>query len=126
MSRILVIDDEPQIRTLLREALEIAGHQVLEAGNGKEGLRAYQAQPADLVITDILMPEKEGLECILELRRIDPGVRVFAISGGSRFVQKDVLDLARRFGARRTFWKPFDLERVVGAVCEELEERRAV
>ena len=125
MSRILVIDDEDQIRAMLREALELSGHEVLEARDGKEGIRVYQKQPADLVITDILMPEKEGLECILELRRIDPAVRVIAISGGLRSHTMDVLRVARGFGACRTFWKPFDLAKVVAAVHEELEGRRA-
>ena len=121
MSRILVIDDEKQIRAMLREALELSGHEVLEASNGQEGVRVYQEHPADLVITDILMPEKEGLGCILELRRLDPDVRVIAISGGSRLHSMDVLEVARRCGARRTFWKPFDVGKVVAAVREELE-----
>ena len=125
MSRILVIDDEHQIRAMLREALELLHHEVQEAKNGEEGVRLYQTQPSDLVITDILMPEKEGLECILELRRINPAVRVIAISGGSRFHAMDVLDVASRLGATRTFRKPFDLGEVVAAVQEELEGRRA-
>ena len=97
----------------------------MEASNGKEGIRVYQKQPADLVITDILMPEREGLGCILELRKLDPTVLVIAISGGSRLHTMDVLDVARRFGASRTFWKPFDVDKVVAAVREELEGRRA-
>ena len=125
MGRILVIDDDDQIRALLRKALELSGHEVVEASNGKEGIRVYEEQPADLVITDILMPEKEGLECILELRRLDPAVRVIAISGGIRSNTMDVLEVAGRFGACRTFWKPFDLAKVVAAVREELEGRRA-
>ncbi len=125
MRRILVIDDEDQIRAMLRQALESSGHEVLEANNGEEGVRIYQKQPADLVITDILMPEKEGLESIRELRGLDPAVRVIAISGGGRFHTMDVLGLARMLGARRTFWKPFDLAKVVAAVQEELEDRPA-
>ncbi len=125
MGRILVIDDEEQIRDMLRKALERSGHEVVEASNGKEAVRIYQSQPTDVVITGILMPEKEGLECILELRPLDPAVRVIAISGGSRLYTMDVLDVARRFGAQRTFWKPFDLARVITAVQEELADRRA-
>jgi len=86
MSRILVTDDEDQIRAMLRHALESSGHEVLEANNGEEGVRIYQKQPADLVITDILMPEKEGLESIRELRRLNPAVRIIAISGGPPFL----------------------------------------
>ena len=125
MGRILVIDDEAQIRAMLREGLELHGHEVVEASNGEEGVRIYGRQRADLVITDILMPEKEGLECIQELRRLDPAARVIAISGGTRLKPMDVLDVAKRLGARRTFWKPFDLVRVIAAVQEELEARPA-
>ncbi len=99
-----------------REALEAVGHEVLVAPDGMEGARIYRKQPVDLVITDILMPEKEGLECILELRRLNPALRVIAISGGLRSGTIDVLDVARRFGACRTFWKPFDLASIVSAV----------
>jgi DNA-binding NtrC family response regulator len=125
MGRVLVIDDEAQILTLLRRGLELAGHEVVEASNGAVGLRHYREQPFDLVITDILMPEQEGLESILELRELDPNVRIIAISGGSGSVALDVLDLARRLGARRTFSKPFELGQIVTAVQEELENRRA-
>lgn len=125
MGKILIIDDEDQFRAMLRKALESAGHEVLEASDGKEGVRIYREQPADLVIMDILMPEREGLESILELRRLDPAVRVIAVSGGIRFPEMDVLDVARHLGARRTFSKPFDLAQVLTAVQEELDDRRA-
>src|SRR5688572_234064 len=84
MQRILVIDDDEQVRALLYEILDRAGFKVVEATNGVEGLKLYRAQPADLVITDLIMPEKEGVETILELRREFPDVRVVAISGGGR------------------------------------------
>ncbi len=121
MGMILVIDDEDMMRATLREALEAAGHEVLEASDGETGMHICQKQPVDLVITDILMPKKEGLECILEIRRLNPALPVIVISGGMRFDAMDVLDLAKRFGARRTFWKPFELASVVRAVQEELE-----
>ena len=121
MGTILVVDDEEQVRGFLRKALERFGHAVLEANNGKEGLRIYQNQPADVVIADILMPEADGLSCILQLREFDPGVRVIAISGGGQFHAMDVLEVARHFGARHAFWKPFDLDQVLTAVNEELE-----
>ncbi|HEY6195630.1 MAG TPA: response regulator [Candidatus Eisenbacteria bacterium] len=122
MSRILVIDDEAQIRSMLRRALESAGYEVVDARDGEEGIRVFQTLHPDLVITDILMPEKEGLECIRELRQLAPAVRIIAISGGSSNSPLDLLDLARRFGARRTFWKPLDLEMLVAAVREQLED----
>jgi DNA-binding NtrC family response regulator len=125
MGRVLVIDDEPQIRALLRRGLEPEGHEVVEAGDGVVGLRIYQEQRCDLVITDILMPDQEGIGCIMELHRLDPHVRIIAISGASGALPMDVLGVARHLGARRTFSKPFDVMQVVAAVREELEDRRA-
>ena len=125
MGRILIIDDEAQIRTLLRRALEIEGHDVVEAEDGISGVRIQQEQPCDLVITDILMPEQEGLGCIMELRRLDPSVRIIAISGATGAHPMDILEIASQFGARRTFSKPFDVVQVVAAIRDELEDRRA-
>jgi len=125
MSKILVVDDDRQIRAMLRQALESAGFEVVEASDGQEGVRSFQTASADLVITDILMPEKEGLALIQELRRLDPAVQIIAISGGSRHLPLDLLDIASRLGARRVFWKPFDLVQLVASVREALEDRRA-
>lgn len=125
MGRILIIDDEPQIRTLLRRGLELEGHEVVEAGDGAVGLRIYREQCCDLVITDILMPDQEGIGCIMELLRLDPRVRIIAISGASGAFPMDVLGVARTLGAHRTFSKPFDIIQVVAAVREELEKGRA-
>lgn len=120
MSIILVIDDEPKIRYLFREALESAGHVVLEAGDGEAGMRIVRERAPALVITDILMPGRDGLELIPALRAHDPRLPVIAISAGTRDGQLDVLKMARHFGARRTFWKPFRFDDVVQAVNEEL------
>jgi two-component system response regulator (stage 0 sporulation protein F) len=125
MSRILVIDDEAAVRTLLRRALEAAGHRVLEARDGREGVRAYTAESPDLVITDIVMPDQEGLQCIREMRQLDPEVRIIAISGAARYQSMDVLDIARHFGARHAFRKPFDLTQLLAAVQETLNDSRA-
>ena len=125
MARILVMDDEQQIRGMLRRALEEQGHEVLEASDGTEGVRCYRTTPVDLVITDILMPYKEGLECIRELRKIDPEVLIIAISGGSASLNMDALRVARHFGALRTFRKPFDLDEMLKAVRAALDHRSA-
>lgn len=125
MARILVIDDEAPIRHVLRQALELRGHTVVEAQNGAIGLRLFQTEPADLVITDILMPEVEGLECIMKLRKISPDLRIIAMSGGGLTVHIDVLSLAHPLGACRIFAKPFDLHRMVAAIEEELRDHRA-
>ena len=83
MASILVIDDDEALRLLLREMLQADGHAVREAANGREGLALYRAQPADLVITDILMPEQDGMEVILELTREFLDARVIAMTGAS-------------------------------------------
>lgn len=121
MARILIIDDELAIRRMLHAALERAGHEVIEVSSGAEGLRAYRDGGVDLVITDILMPDMEGLECILELRRSNPAVRIIAMSGGSERMDMDVLHVARRFGALRSFSKPFPLDEMLAAVTTALE-----
>ena len=101
MARILIIDDEPNMRSMLRRMLHKAGHQVSEAGDGAEGIDSYERDPPDLVITDILMPKKEGIETIIALHRADPDLPVIAISGGGRFHQREKPDPVRESkGAR--------------------------
>lgn len=123
MRRILVIDDEDQPRRILREVLEQAGYEVVEARDGQEGLQRYHAAPTDLIITDILMPGKEGLETIMEFRREVPGIKIIAISGGGQMGNLTFLDVARRLGARYTFQKPFELRAILEAVREALESQ---
>ncbi|GIX49050.1 MAG: transcriptional regulator [Candidatus Tectimicrobiota bacterium] len=118
MTRILVIDDEDQMRGMLRQALERAGYEVEEARNGREGLWRYRQAPVPLIITDILMPEKEGLEIIRALRREYPDVKIIAISGGGRTGNLNFLDIAAKLGAHRTLQKPFGLRELLQAVRE--------
>ncbi len=120
MAVVLVIDDDQEIRRLLRRILERAGHGVQEAGSGLEGIQKYRSDPADLVITDIVMPEKEGLETIQELRRDFPDAKIIAMSGGGRIGPKGYLKLAEKLGAARAFSKPFDRMEMVTAVDELL------
>lgn len=116
MPKILVIDDDEQVRALLHEILDRAGFEVVEAANGAEGVRAYRSTPADLIITDLIMPEKEGVETILELRRESPSVRIIAISGGGRNGAQDYLAIAVQLGARRVVAKPFSRQEILDAV----------
>lgn len=118
MATILVIDDQEPIRALLREILEGAGHEVLEASNGRLGLDLYRKRAADLVITDIDMPEMNGLDMMLELTRNFFNVKVIAMSGG--LASKSVLDVAKLLGARQTFHKPFAMEQLLSAVQYDL------
>ena len=116
MARLLVIDDEKLARLTLRKILERAGHEVVEATNGSEGIAMYRAQPFDAVITDIIMPDKEGVETIIELKRDFPQVRLIAISGGGRTRNLDFLKLAMQYGAEKILAKPFSQDDLVDAV----------
>jgi len=120
MARILVIDDEAPVRDILRQILEREGHEVVDAPEGAIGLKLFYENPTDLIITDILMPEKEGIEIILELRKTAPGVKIIAISGGGRTGKLDVLPIAKSFGALRTLAKPFERQELLAVVREVL------
>ena len=120
MPRILIIDDEESIRSVLCSLLEGAGYEVMEAQNGRAGIQQCRRVPVDLVITDIIMPEGEGLETIRELRRLYPGLKIFAMSGARISKQLDILNIAATFGAIRTFDKPFELMEMLKAVQEEV------
>jgi CheY-like chemotaxis protein len=113
---ILVIEDDASVRVLLAQILEDAGYQTYEAANGREGLEQFRAKPMDLVITDLEMPEMNGLDLILELTRAFLDVKVIAVSGHS----PDDLQTARLLGARQTFQKPLDLSALLRAVQYEL------
>ena len=121
MARILVIDDDTSVRAVIEGALSDEGYEVVEAADGKEGLKNYRNFPTDLVITDLIMPEKEGIETIMELCREFPGVKVIAISGGTRYGSDSNLRLAGQLGARRTLTKPFKIPDLLEAVREVLE-----
>lgn len=116
MKRILVIDDDVQFRQMLRQMLERAGYEVLEAANGKKGIESYRSEPADLIITDIIMPEKEGIETILELKRDFPDVKIIAISGGGRLTPAGYLDAAQALGVMQIFTKPFNNKEMLEAI----------
>ena len=118
MAHILIIDDGALIRTILRQALEREGYKIADASNGKEGLRLHRQDMADLIITDILMPEKEGIETIMELKREFPDVKIIAISGGGMGAAEDYLHMANKLGAKFTFPKPVEIEKLLSAVKE--------
>jgi len=120
MARILVIDDEDIVRHMLRTVLELQGYEVIEAKHGKEALQLQQISPPELVITDILMPENDGIEVILALRRQAPKLKVIAMSGGGRFKQADALETAELLGAVATLRKPFNLALVIETVKRAL------
>jgi DNA-binding NtrC family response regulator len=116
MSRILIIDDDAAMRLALRHALERRNHQVVEASNGRAGLAAYKETAFDLVVTDIIMPDVEGLETVMTLRKFSPHLKIIAMSAGGKGRAEDYLDLAARFGATTTLRKPFEAEEFIKAV----------
>ena len=121
MARILLIDDDAVTREMLGKLLENAGHEVVEAANGAVGTALFRKSPADVVITDILMPEKEGIETILELRREYPDVKIIAVSGGgTRLPSHSCLRAAEVAGANRSFAKPLNVSGLLTAVSELL------
>lgn len=116
MATILIIDDDPQICDLLEQVLEKEGHTVHSALNGIEGISLYREHHPELVLLDILMPEKEGLETILDLRREFPNVMTIAMSAGSERAKINLLELAQRLGAQYRLTKPFQLQTVIDLV----------
>ncbi len=122
MARILIIDDDDSITSLLRKVLERGGYEVVTAANGREGVRLYIEAPADLVISDILMPEMDGLEALKELRRISPDLKLIAVSGGGARLKMDVLKVAEYLGAAATFEKPYKIEALLAAVRQLLND----
>ncbi|OFZ73478.1 MAG: hypothetical protein A2W04_02730 [Betaproteobacteria bacterium RBG_16_64_9] len=122
MARILVIDDHEDICASMQDALQMAGYTVAIAADGNSGLVLQRRAPADVVITDIFMPDKDGMETIHQLRREFPGVKIIAMSGGGSVAkQVDYLAMTREFGADTILNKPFDGKTLLKAVRELLD-----
>lgn len=117
MARILIIDDDAQTRKALRHVLEGARHDVVEAKNGRVGMSLYREKPANLVISDIIMPEVDGVETITALCKHDPNVKIVAISGAD----PAYLRAAGKLGASRVLAKPFGKSELLKVVREVLE-----
>jgi|NGEPerStandDraft_6_1074524.scaffolds.fasta_scaffold02608_2 CheY-like chemotaxis protein len=117
MAKILVFDDEPSILLMIKKMLERAGHEVDMALNGREGMELLEKNKPDLVITDIIMPEKEGLETIMTLRKKYPEIKIIAISGGGRIGPEGYLPSAKHLGADMVFQKPLVQKEFMEAVA---------
>jgi YesN/AraC family two-component response regulator len=123
MAKILIIDDDDMFRAMLRKMLEEAGYNDIEdADDGNIGVKLFRQHPFDLVITDIIMPNKEGIEMIMELRKDYPRIKIIAVSGGGRTGPQDYLKLASHLGANRTLEKPFKRSELIDAVQGLLDE----
>ena len=117
-TRVLVIDDNDDFRKLALLWFQIHNIEAEGAANGARGLEMQRARPADVIVTDIFMPEKDGIETIHELRREFPGVRIIAMTGRESLTDFDAFEVARELGAVKTFKKPFKLDDLVAAVNE--------
>ncbi|MCZ6633615.1 MAG: response regulator [bacterium] len=122
MAHILIIDDDAPTRQLLRDFLEGQGHHIVEAENGKVGIEIHRSDPAEVIITDIFMPEKNGLRVIRELQREDPAIKIIAISGGGDLGNLNPLILAEEVGIEHTLTKPFHMQDLLDAIQDLLLE----
>jgi CheY-like chemotaxis protein len=122
MAKILVFDDEPAILLMIKKMLEKAGYEVEVALNGREGMELFEKNKPDLLITDIIMPQKEGLETILELRKKYPELKIIAISGGGRIGPDGYLPTAKYLGADMVFSKPLIRNEFLQAISLLLNE----
>ena len=123
MKKILIIEDDDFVQKMLKQTFERAGYEVGMASNGAAGLKLYDSklsllEPYDVVITDLIMPEMEGIETITKLRKSNPNVKIIAISGGGRNKPEDYLHLAQKLGASCTFTKPVDRDALLEKVSE--------
>ncbi len=127
MKKILVIDDDDLVRNLLCIIIEKEGYEVITASNGKEGVEFFLRHSPDLVITDLIMPEQDGIETIIELKRIMPELKIIAISGGGQLGPGhvgalDYLSVAKTFGACKILSKPIERLDLIAAIRESLQE----
>jgi len=117
MSLIMIVEDDPHIRAMLQETLQQEGYETFVAEHGVDAIEYYQQHNVDVVVTDILMPEKEGLSLITEIRRVNPASKIIAISGGAPQISSGCnLELARMFGAQHTFQKPLDIDALLQTI----------
>jgi CheY-like chemotaxis protein len=116
MPRILVVDDDDAFRTFLMRVLQTHGYELREARDGQEALALYPAFPAEIVVLDIFMPRKEGLETIRELRQLAPRTKIIVVTGGWEQMDVNLLDVARKLGADEALQKPFTVDALLEAI----------
>lgn len=117
--KILVIEDDTLLRSMMQKGLERAGYEAVVAVNGTQGIELFKQHKPSLVITDMLMPDKEGMQTIMELKQIDPDIKIIAMSGGGSTKNMAFLEMSKRVGAVATISKPFkpqDLFDLIGTL----------
>lgn len=120
MPKVLVIDDDILVRRTISRILEDAGYEVALAEDGAKGVAKFRSDRPDLVITDLIMPDQEGIETIIEMLREDPAARIVAVSGGGRLGSMDFLAVAQKLGASEILRKPFEPAELLGCVARAL------
>ena len=125
LTRVLVVDDDPGIRNFLRMLLELEGYEVALAANGLDALEEQRKNPAAIILTDLFMPDVEGMETIVKLREEFPQARIIVMSGGGAYRGADYLSLARELGAARALKKPFAPQDLIDAMREVSGSRPA-
>ena len=123
MAKILLVDDDDAIRRMLQITLTRVGHEVEEVSDGSKAWDKFTARPADIVIMDLIMPEKEGLETIRQFRRNGAKTKILAISGGGRMDARELLVIAKQFGADMALAKPFTHEELLTALNSLLPQK---
>lgn len=121
MAGILIVEDDNDLREMLKVSLLRRKYTVLEASNGKEALNRFKPSIVDLVITDIIMPDEDGLKVIMRLRELKPSMKIIAISGGGKAGPGNYLNMARALGADEIFPKPFSINLLMSKIDEILE-----
>jgi DNA-binding response OmpR family regulator len=116
MTQILIIDDEPVIGSMLKKVFEREGYNVIVASNGEDGMKLYKEKQPDIVITDLILPGKEGIQIIMELRKEDPNLPIIGMSGGGYIDPDSYLHLAKSLGANAVFTKPIKIEELLNIV----------
>jgi DNA-binding response OmpR family regulator len=122
---VLVVDDEADLRDIVSRVLIDAGHRVTCAANGQEASRALSQQDFDVILTDVIMPEKDGMQVIVEARRTRPTMRIVAMSGGGHVGREQYLKMAKSLGAHAVLEKPFNGDELVAAITAVMAGARA-
>jgi CheY-like chemotaxis protein len=122
MAGILLVEDDHDLRTMLKSSLQKGSHLIIEASDGKEALQKFKSLLIDLVITDLVMPEQDGIGLIMELKKLKPDIKIIAISGGGKAGPANYLSIAETLGADAVFAKPFSLNSFQEKVEEILKE----
>jgi CheY-like chemotaxis protein len=124
MPGVLIVEDDKELREMLKMSLLRSGFTVLEAGNGKEAITHFKPALTDLVVTDLIMPEEDGLKVVIKLRELKPSIKIIAISGGGKVGPGSYLNLAKALGADAIYSKPFSINELTAKIEQLLDNEQ--